>query len=145
MSQQKPLVFQLFNSLAYFHLENVKWVKSFSHLLGGISAGIWTVSRKQSTPNIPKNEHFLPPDTHTFSWNTRFEVRPFGSLPTKYLLFWTFNIFSVQNHAICHSYSLTSGKLKTWNKSIKMHWQVPFLKILHHESVSKYHMKIKWI
>ena len=24
------------------------------------------VSRKQSTPNFPKNEHFLPPDTHTF-------------------------------------------------------------------------------
>ena len=22
------------------------------------------VSRKQSTPNFPKNEHFLPPDTH---------------------------------------------------------------------------------
>ena len=40
MSQQKPLVFRLFNSLAYFHLENVKWVKSFSHLLGGISTGI---------------------------------------------------------------------------------------------------------
>ena len=23
------------------------------------------VTRKQSTPNFPKNEHFLPPDTHT--------------------------------------------------------------------------------
>ena len=23
------------------------------------------VSRKQNTPNFPKNEHFLPPDTHT--------------------------------------------------------------------------------
>ena len=23
------------------------------------------VSRKQSMPNFPKNEHFLPPDTHT--------------------------------------------------------------------------------
>ena len=22
--------------------------------------------RKQSTPNFPKNEHFLPPDTHTY-------------------------------------------------------------------------------
>ena len=22
------------------------------------------ISRKQSTPNFPKNEHFLPPDTH---------------------------------------------------------------------------------
>ena len=24
------------------------------------------VSRKQSTPNFPKNKHFLPPDTHTY-------------------------------------------------------------------------------
>ena len=24
------------------------------------------VSRKQSTPNFPKYEHFLPPDTHTY-------------------------------------------------------------------------------
>ena len=24
------------------------------------------VSRKQSTPNFPKNEHFLPLDTHTY-------------------------------------------------------------------------------
>ena len=24
------------------------------------------VSRKQSTSNFPKNEHFLPPDTHTY-------------------------------------------------------------------------------
>ena len=24
------------------------------------------VSRKQSTPNFLKNEHFLPPDTHTY-------------------------------------------------------------------------------
>ena len=26
------------------------------------------VSRKQDTPNFPKNEHFLPPDTHTYVW-----------------------------------------------------------------------------
>ena len=26
------------------------------------------VSRKQSTPNFPKNEHFLPPDTRTYVW-----------------------------------------------------------------------------
>ena len=26
------------------------------------------VSRKQSTPNFPKNEHFLPPDTHTCAY-----------------------------------------------------------------------------
>ena len=25
------------------------------------------VTRKQSTPNFPKNEHFLPSDTHTWS------------------------------------------------------------------------------
>ena len=25
------------------------------------------VTRKQSPPNFPKNEHFLPPDTHTFT------------------------------------------------------------------------------
>ena len=24
------------------------------------------VTRKQSTPNFPKNEHFLPPDTDTY-------------------------------------------------------------------------------
>ena len=24
------------------------------------------VSRKQSKPNFPENEHFLPPDTHTY-------------------------------------------------------------------------------
>ena len=24
------------------------------------------VTRKQSTPNVPKNEHFLPHDTHTY-------------------------------------------------------------------------------
>ena len=24
------------------------------------------VTRKQSTPNFPKNKHFLPPDTHTY-------------------------------------------------------------------------------
>ena len=26
------------------------------------------VARKQSTPNFPKIEHFLPPDTHTHVW-----------------------------------------------------------------------------
>ena len=24
------------------------------------------VTRKQSKPNIPKNQHFLPPDAHTY-------------------------------------------------------------------------------
>ena len=57
---------------------------------------------KQSMPNFLKNEHFLPPDTHTyvclsggkecsffgkfgelcFSSNTRFEIRPFPFFPT---------------------------------------------------------------
>ena len=35
------------------------------------------VTRKQSTPNFPKNEHFLLSDTHT-----RFEIRPFVLSPT---------------------------------------------------------------
>ena len=55
------------------------------------------VLRKQGSPNFSKNEHFLPPDTHTyvcvsggkkcsflgkigmlrFLANTRFEIRPF--------------------------------------------------------------------
>ena len=54
--------------------------------------------------NFPKNENFLPPDTHTyvcvsgdkkcsffrkiwralFSWNTHFEIRLFALLPTKW-------------------------------------------------------------
>ena len=61
------------------------------------------VTRKQSTPIISKNEHFLPPDTHTcvcvsegnkysfffrkiwcalFSGYLRFEIRLFALLPT---------------------------------------------------------------
>ena len=28
-----------------------------------------TVSRKQSTPNFPKNKHLFPPDTHSFGTN----------------------------------------------------------------------------
>ena len=62
------------------------------------------VSKKKSTPNFPKNEHFLVPDPHTyvcvsegkkcsffgklgvlcFPWKTRFKIRLFGLLPTKY-------------------------------------------------------------
>ena len=62
------------------------------------------ISRKQSTPNLLKNEHLFPPDTHTYvcisggkkcsffrkiwraliSWNTRFEIRPFALLPTNF-------------------------------------------------------------
>ena len=64
------------------------------------------VSSKQSTPNFPKNDYFLPSNTHTyvcvsggkkylvfwiiwralFSYKTRFEIRPFALLPTKYEL-----------------------------------------------------------
>ena len=58
------------------------------------------VTRKQSTPNFPKNEHFLSPDTHTcvlegkkcsffweiwrtlFSCYLRFEIRLFALMPT---------------------------------------------------------------
>ena len=60
-----------------------------------------SVSRKQSRPNFPKNEHLLPLDTQhvrvhirewemfvfrkiwraLFSWNTGFEIRPFALLP----------------------------------------------------------------
>ena len=29
-------------------------------------------SRKQTTSNFPKNDHFLPPDTHTYVRNVRF-------------------------------------------------------------------------
>ena len=37
-----------------------------------------SVSRKQSTPNFPKKDHFLLPDTHTY------EIRPFALLRTCY-------------------------------------------------------------
>ena len=43
-------------------LEKRQWNKSS---VKGKRANLKTgVSRKQSTPNFPKNEHFLPPDTH---------------------------------------------------------------------------------
>ena len=37
------------------------------------------VTRKQSTPNFPKNEHFLPPDTHTNVYEM-FVFLKFGAL-----------------------------------------------------------------
>ena len=57
--------------------------------------------KKTKHAKFPKNEHFLPPDTHTyecvsegfvfrkiwralFSWNTRFEIRPFALLPANF-------------------------------------------------------------
>ena len=43
-------------------MEKRQWNKSS---VKGKRANLKTgVSRKQSTPNFPKNEHFLPPDTH---------------------------------------------------------------------------------
>ena len=57
------------------------------------------ITRKQSTPNFPKNELFLIPDTHTYVcvsgremlvfgkyYNTRFEICPFVLLPTYYYM-----------------------------------------------------------
>ena len=35
----------------------------FTYVVNNLKTG---VSRKQSTPNFPKNEHFLRPDTHTY-------------------------------------------------------------------------------
>ena len=46
------------------------------------------VSRKQSTPNFPKNERFLAPCTLTYTYahllveTLNFEIRPFTILPT---------------------------------------------------------------
>ena len=53
--------------------------------------------KEKSTSNFLKNEHFLPPDTHTFSffwkiwralfsWNTRFEIRPSALLSVMFQL-----------------------------------------------------------
>ena len=51
------------------------------------------ITRKQSAPNFPKNEHFFPCDTHAyifvfqktwralFSCNIRFEIRSFALFP----------------------------------------------------------------
>ena len=54
---------------------NGNWLKTLScyRRLWGKRANLKTnVSRKQSTPNFPKKEHFLPPDTHTHVRNSRF-------------------------------------------------------------------------
>ena len=39
------------------------------------------VSRKQSTSNFPKNEHFLPPDMHMYVCVFVFFKHPFWELP----------------------------------------------------------------
>ena len=66
--------------------------------------------------NYPKNEHFLPPDTQElfvfrkiwralFSWNTRFEIRPFALLLVTTLIL--FNL-SAQNLLIIIFHILSS-------------------------------------
>ena len=66
--------------------------------LQGKRANLNTEIRKQSLPNFPKNEHFLPPGTHTYVCVSegkkcsffgsflllRFEIQPFTLLPTIY-------------------------------------------------------------
>ena len=59
-----PMLVQIFCSKSFF-LDVV--VLSLNSLIISKRANLKTVvSRKQSTPNFPKNEHFLPPDTHTY-------------------------------------------------------------------------------
>ena len=43
------------------------------------------VARKQSTPNFPKNEHFLPPDTHMYVCVSECKKCSFFVLPAKCL------------------------------------------------------------
>ena len=45
------------------------------------------VPRKQNMPNFPKNEHFLPPDTHTYvlCFLETPKIRPSALLPMFYL------------------------------------------------------------
>ena len=58
-------------------LNILNWFKQTSHIstyqdiFVGNNAKGWislntSASRKQSSPNFPTNEHFLPPDTHTY-------------------------------------------------------------------------------
>ena len=59
-----PMLVQIFCSKSFF-LDVV--VLSLNSLIISKRANLKTVvSRKQSTPNFPKNEHFLPSDTHTY-------------------------------------------------------------------------------
>ena len=41
------------------------WFANYKFVGNKVSKLKTSVSRKQSTPNFPENEHFLPPDTHT--------------------------------------------------------------------------------
>ena len=82
-----------YSILADFYLHSVLFSRLHRHFVGnkGKRANLKTgVSRKKSTPNFPKDEHFLPPDTHTYECasggNVRFlenfKIRPFALLPT---------------------------------------------------------------
>ena len=74
------------------------------------------VLRKQSSPNFPKNEYFLPPDTHTyvfrkiwsalFSCFLRFEIFSFPYLPTMHIFL----------KIVLHCLSL-----RGWNRFVAIH------------------------
>ena len=45
------------------------WCNFYTKLVGNEAKGAnlkTGISRKQSTPNFPKNEHFVTPDTHAY-------------------------------------------------------------------------------
>ena len=83
-------------------IQNVSLENTSDFCLMYVLSAIAYVTRTQSTPNFPKNEHFSSPDTQTyvcvsggkkmfvfrkiwralFSCNTRFEIRSFALLPT---------------------------------------------------------------
>ena len=68
------------------------------------------VTRKQSVPNFPKGEHFLPTDTYTlFSCKTRFEICFFALLPT----LCNYALSSIPLSRLSHILSLFLCKLET--------------------------------
>ena len=74
--------------------------------MGNIKAG---VSRKQSTPNFPKNDYFLLPDTHTYV-----RVRVMGK---KYSFFGKFGVLcfleiAVLRFALLPYYRRTTGSFR---------------------------------
>ena len=52
------LLTHFFAAVNLFYIDNSSVIRQKGKFQSG-------VSRKQSKPNFPKNEHFLPPDTHT--------------------------------------------------------------------------------
>ena len=40
------------------------------------------VTRKQSTPNFPKNKYLLPPDTHKYMWKLNWKQKKSAHLNT---------------------------------------------------------------